>query len=631
MYLRSIRLKNTGPISQADLELPFDGDRPKPVVLVGPNGSGKSTVLSFIVNAMVGMKQRVYSNAEIEAGKVYRLRSAQGIHGAAAYYAARLEFDKGVQLVEWQLNKKKSEFEADELAGIDPTWSEIPQGETSFFSLKMGEIDTSDKTEEMINSTALLYFGADRFEISDWVNAEDLKDGLSPPPLDRVKGRTSRRIFARQRLKPTLDWFSSVLHDMFLAEHQPVTLPVTLMPANEQNRTVLIPARISIPGPAHAIFECVRTVLTCILCKDVGDVVKLQIGHRKSRILSVEIEREGVQIRVIKDLLSLSAGESALFCLFAGLLHDADLSHQAIASPADIVGLVVIDEVDLHLHVGLQYEAIPKLIALFPKVQFIISCHAPLVVMGLAKQLGEEGFDVRELPSGARVNPESYVEFLSAFQAYSKTRLFESELIARYATSLKPIVMVEGRSDAALILIAWSKLYPGILCDYELVPCGIEPDPEKRNGGAEMLRRCIEFFSAVSAQCAYALFDFDRKGFEEFNGLNKRVFAQGADAYHKRHLAKPVHAILLPVPSSRQKYVNHQKPIYSFLTIESYFSDEILKNAGYTLTEAIAGSGVFENEASSAIKMKFSAQAASLAPEHFTEFEKLFNRIKTLK
>lgn len=96
MYLRSIQLKNTGPIQDLNVTMPFVGDLPKPLVLVGKNGSGKSTLISFVVNALLGLKQQIYEDAEIEKGKVYRLRSPLWIHGSTHFYFARLNFDKGV-------------------------------------------------------------------------------------------------------------------------------------------------------------------------------------------------------------------------------------------------------------------------------------------------------------------------------------------------------------------------------------------------------------------------------------------------------------------------------------------------------------------------------------------------------
>lgn len=70
MYLRSIQLKNTGPIQEINLTMPFEGENPKPLILVGRNGSGKSTVISFVVNALVGLKQQIYEDVEVEKGTV---------------------------------------------------------------------------------------------------------------------------------------------------------------------------------------------------------------------------------------------------------------------------------------------------------------------------------------------------------------------------------------------------------------------------------------------------------------------------------------------------------------------------------------------------------------------------------
>jgi ABC-type branched-subunit amino acid transport system ATPase component len=65
MYLRSIKLKSVGPIEEVDLVLPFDGDYPKPLVLVGKNGIGKTTVMSFIINALGEQCPKVvYGRAE---------------------------------------------------------------------------------------------------------------------------------------------------------------------------------------------------------------------------------------------------------------------------------------------------------------------------------------------------------------------------------------------------------------------------------------------------------------------------------------------------------------------------------------------------------------------------------------
>jgi hypothetical protein len=52
----------------------------------------------------------------------------------------------------------------------------------------------------------------------------------------------------------------------------------------------------------------------------------------------------------------------------------------ANANPADIHAIVLIDEIDLHLHPSLQRALVPRLRKALPKVQFIVTTHSPLVL-----------------------------------------------------------------------------------------------------------------------------------------------------------------------------------------------------------------------------------------------------------
>jgi hypothetical protein len=58
------------------------------------------------------------------------------------------------------------------------------------------------------------------------------------------------------------------------------------------------------------------------------------------------------------------------------------------ANPIDIFGIVLIDEIDLHLHPSLQRALVPRLRKVFPKVQWIVTTHSPLVLAN---------FDVNEI------------------------------------------------------------------------------------------------------------------------------------------------------------------------------------------------------------------------------------------
>lgn len=626
MYLKNITLKNTGPIRNACFELPFESDRPLPLALVGPNGSGKSTFISFIANALLGLKQFVYEDTEIEKGQVYRVRKPLGIHFESDFYFARLNFDMSVSLVEWQLNREKSEYpDPVPFVQLDDTWNLIPANSADYFDLKLGSLSQPYVLEKELEKFSLLFFPADRFEPPDWLNSQALSSELRIDVPTLLKGKTQRRILSRNRLRPTLDWFYSVIFDVFVLEYESKVFDIG-------TTGVRVNARVLSGGRANIVFSSILSVLKEVICRHQTDRIEIQFSDRRSRIISALVySQDGTLVRHIKDLLSLSAGESALFCLFASIIRDADLSQQDFSGTADIPGIVLIDEADMHLHLNLQYYAFPNLLALFPKIQFILSFHAPMIALGLEKALGADGFVIRELPNADIITPENYSEFLTAYNIYSLSSKFESDLLIRLSATSLPIILVEGKTDVSLIVTAWEKLYPGVSIPYEIIPCGLEPNPDDRSGGAEMLRRCCEFLSIVSDRIVITVFDNDRIGNEQFKGVSSKAFRIGKDDLHKVHKTKPMHSILLPIPPGREMFANSPNMNFRHLSIEHYFEDQILTNHNLKGTPVAADSIVFEIEGTSRAKVAFSEASKNFAPSEFSQFQTLFDRISYIQ
>lgn len=77
--------------------------------------------------------------------------------------------------------------------------------------------------------------------------------------------------------------------------------------------------------------------------------------------------------------LILLAGELAT----RAIILNKHLGKQALE---EVTGLVIIDEFGIHLHPSLQNETLIRLQNTFPKVQFILSTHSPLLVNGLKKE-----------------------------------------------------------------------------------------------------------------------------------------------------------------------------------------------------------------------------------------------------
>jgi hypothetical protein len=64
--------------------------------------------------------------------------------------------------------------------------------------------------------------------------------------------------------------------------------------------------------------------------------------------------------------------------------------------PEDVEAIVLVDEIDLHLHPSLQRTLIPRLRKAMPRVQWVVSTHSPLVI---------SSFDAAELVALDRSEP----------------------------------------------------------------------------------------------------------------------------------------------------------------------------------------------------------------------------------
>jgi predicted ATP-binding protein involved in virulence len=76
----------------------------------------------------------------------------------------------------------------------------------------------------------------------------------------------------------------------------------------------------------------------------------------------------------------LSSGERTLIALVADLTRRLCLANPNAENPLYGNGIVLIDEIDVHLHPKWQRKVVTKLCGVFPKVQFVVTTHSPLVL-----------------------------------------------------------------------------------------------------------------------------------------------------------------------------------------------------------------------------------------------------------
>jgi predicted ATP-binding protein involved in virulence len=99
----------------------------------------------------------------------------------------------------------------------------------------------------------------------------------------------------------------------------------------------------------------------------------------------LKITRNPLEMKVYKDkkwlsVKQLSDGEKCLIALCGDLARRLALAYPSSKNPLNGSGVVLIDEIELHMHPQWQRKTLPYLLNTFPNIQFIITTHSPQVL-----------------------------------------------------------------------------------------------------------------------------------------------------------------------------------------------------------------------------------------------------------
>jgi len=100
---------------------------------------------------------------------------------------------------------------------------------------------------------------------------------------------------------------------------------------------------------------------------------------------NLRVKRSPLRMEVCKgdqhfNVGQLSDGEKCLLALAGDLARRLAIANPALPEPLNGTGVILIDEIDLHLHPEWQHRIIPKLLETFPNCQFVFTTHSPQVL-----------------------------------------------------------------------------------------------------------------------------------------------------------------------------------------------------------------------------------------------------------
>jgi predicted ATPase len=126
------------------------------------------------------------------------------------------------------------------------------------------------------------------------------------------------------------------------------------------------------------IYLKVKKILLKLLSPYI-DNIKVEIDKKKS-LKTVKYHEKESKSDVWLEYDQLASGYKSIIATFGDMI--IRLTESIGAGVDELYGIVLIDEFDLHLHPRWQKELVERLTKVFPKIQFIVSTHSPIPILG---------------------------------------------------------------------------------------------------------------------------------------------------------------------------------------------------------------------------------------------------------
>lgn len=499
-------------------------------VLSGINGRGKTTVISHIVDFFYEMARSSFSNSfEGKENKFYRYSSDLFNNAGSSYslfYARFKDEDKWIDYIDCRGKMTEEEYKENVLLENKIPYENFSNSLERNNYIKSFHTIKDDEVVNIFDHNILTYFPSYRYEQPGYLNDPyKVNIGFNINPL--FSGELPNSIEVVSDLNGLAMWFMDVILDSELY-------------SNRQASQLIIN---------------LNRIVSASLKSKTGIETRLGIGRRENTASRIAITKQNGDI-LYPTIFNISSGESALICMFGEILKQAD----KLGMVMDVPGIVLIDEVDKHLHIKLQKEILPQLFELFPNIQFIVSSHSPFLNMGLADNSINRTrcFDLDNnalecMPVNNQLYSEVYDMFINENNRYAeKLRLMEDKVSAL----CKPLVITEGKTDIKHILKAMEVL--GIDLDFDIIDSASQPD------GDDNLKKLLNDLAKIKQpHKIIGIFDCD---------ISKTVSEMHPNGKKYKDYGNGVYGFTIPVPENRAKSGQNG------ISIEYLYSDDEIKS-----------------------------------------------------
>jgi predicted ATP-binding protein involved in virulence len=314
-----------------NIELEFQSDI---TVLIGENGAGKTALLDCLALLLTILKECIqYQTFKAENFKEFFVPS--DIRQKSAKTINRISLFLGNEELYWEAGLKRNfnnyALLLDEILPIESVIQQL------FYERKT--------TENRINLPLIVYYPASNAPVNS-IDFKNASDNFTTNIFSAYEGALDKKSFDFVNFFNWYKWQENIEKQI------------------GENKTL----------------DTVRDAIYNILSDEHNQFDKLSINWLNNPNGEMMICKGETPLNINQ----LSSGEKTLLTLVADLARRLAIANPHRENPLIGNGVILIDEVDLHLHPRWQRALVPQLQKTFPNCQFIVTTHSPLVLSNIS-------------------------------------------------------------------------------------------------------------------------------------------------------------------------------------------------------------------------------------------------------